>query len=151
MKKVIFFVLLIFSFISCQKNKKSNDENWIILNDKNKLPTEITDFFVTYEGESLQIANPNENFNITDVVKYPNAPFRQLRLMENKNDLWRLVYLQGGIGESHQYYEFSIKGDSITNIKKGYSFENIETNDSLEYYIKIGKVHLDNIKVTYKH
>lgn len=92
-----------------------------------------------------------KNFNVTDVVLKPNLPFRQLRLLERKNQIWRMVYIQGGIGKSYQFYEFKIQGDTIYQIKKGYSFENIETNDSLEYYINKGKVKFEKIKIKYEY
>lgn len=123
--------------------------NWTIYNDKNKLPVEIKEFLNSYNHREFEIANPNEKFNTTDVMQYKNAPFRQLRLLENKNDIWRMVYVQGGIGKSTHFFEFEIQGDTISNIKKGYSFENIETNDSLEYYIKKGKVNFEKINIKY--
>lgn len=140
MKKLIILIALFTLIISCKKEDRLKKENWIEYNDKNKLPIEIKDFFKSYEGEELKIANPDENFNLTDVVQYPNLPFRQLQLLEKKGSIWRMVYIQGGIGESNQFYEFKIQNDSIADIKKGYSFENIKTNDSLEYYIKKGKI-----------
>lgn len=61
-----------------------------------------------------------------------------------------MVYIQGGIGKSYQFYEFKIQGDTISDIKKGYSFENIGTNDSLEYYIIKGKVKFEKVRLKYK-
>ncbi|MNK51270.1 hypothetical protein D3C87_701680 [compost metagenome] len=154
MKNVIFLIVLLLIF-SCKKeeNKKNDKEredfDWIILNDKNKIPEQIKDFFVASEKSELEIANPDEEFNITDVVLKPNLPFRQLRLLEKKNQIWRMVYVQGGIGKSYQFYEFKIQGDTISEIKKGYSFENIETNDSLDYYIKKGNLKLKKVKFSY--
>ena len=62
-----------------------------------------------------------------------------------------MVYIQGGIGKYYQFYEFKIQGDTISEIKKAYSFENIETNDSLEYYIKKEKVKFEKIKIKYEY
>lgn len=155
MKNVIVLIVLLLIF-SCSKdeekkdNKNRTDFDWVILNDKNKIPEQIKDFFLAKENRELDIANPDEEFNITDVVLKPNLPFRQLRLLEKKNQTWRMVYIQGGIGKSYQFYEFKIQGDSISEIKKGYSFENIETNDSLEYYIKKDKVRFEKIKLKYE-
>lgn len=154
MKNTILLIVLLLIF-SCKKegdkkdNKNQKDFDWVILNDKNKIPQQIKDFFVASEKEELKIANPDEEFNITDVVLKPNLPFRQLRLLEKKNQIWRMVYVQGGIGKSYQFYEFKIQGDTISEIKKGYSFENIETNDSLEYYIKKGNLKLKKLKFSY--
>ncbi|KUJ51196.1 hypothetical protein [Chryseobacterium sp. JAH] len=127
----------------------TKDLEWIVFNDKYKIPQQIKDFFQAAENGEINIANPDEEFNITDVVVKPNVPFRQLRLLEKKNELWRMVYIQGGIGRSYQFYEFKIQGDTISDVKKGYSFENIETNDSLEYFIKNGKVKFEKIKLKY--
>lgn len=149
--KKIFFLLAFFLFcFSCQQEHKTDDLQWTVFNDKNKIPIEIMDYFAAFEGIDLRISNPNEKYNVTDVKQYENAPFRQLRLLEKKNNLWRLVYIQGGIGKSFHFYEFKIQGDTISNIRKGNSLENIETNDSLEYYIKKGKVNFSEIKLKYK-
>lgn len=148
--KNIFFLIVVFLIFSCKKKEAKKDENWFIVNDKNKIPQQIIDFFEAAENRPFEMANPDEEFNITDNVVNPSLPFRQLRLLENKNEIWRMVYLQGGIGESYQFYEFRIHRDTISNSKKAYSFENIETNDSLEYYIKNGKVKFEKIKLKYK-
>lgn len=148
--KNIFFLIVVFLIFSCKKEEAKKDENWFIVNDKNKIPQQIIDFFEAAENRPFEMANPDEEFNITDNVVNPSLPFRQLRLLENKNEIWRMVYLQGGIGESYQFYEFRIHRDTISNIKKAYSFENIETNDSLECYIKNGKVKFEKIKLKYK-
>lgn len=103
--------------------KEPKDLDWKILNDKNKIPEQISDYFKAAENKTLYIANPDEKFNITDNVMNPDLPFRQLRLLEHKNHIWRMVYIQGGIGNSYQFYEFKIQADTISEIKKGYSFE----------------------------
>lgn len=144
--KNFFFVLkffLFFSFlVSCDKEKKHipKETKWKIYNDKKMFPEPIKNFFTSYYGADFVIANPNEKFNITDAVIDSKLPSQQLRLLENKNNFWRLVFVQGGIGKSYQYYEFEIKNDTISKITKGSSFENIETHDSLEYYMKKQKV-----------
>ncbi|WP_312825799.1 hypothetical protein [Epilithonimonas sp.] len=156
MKKLILLIFL-FLIFSCKKEEEKRDiinqkdGDWIILNDKNKIPEQIKDFFVASEKDELKIANPNEEFNVTDVVLKPNLPIRQLRLLEKKNEIWRMVYIQGGIGKSYQFYEFKIQGDTISQIKKGYSFKNIETNDSLEYYINKGNIKFEKIKIKYRN
>ena len=156
MKNVISLIGLLLIF-SCEKKEEKKDIinqkdcDWIILNDKNKIPEQIKDFFLAKENRELDIVNPDEEFNRTDVVLKPNLPFRQLRLLEKKNQTWRMVYIQGGIGKSYQFYEFKIQGDTISEIKKAYSFENIETNDSLEYYIKKEKVKFEKIKIKYEY
>ena len=155
MKNVIFLIVLLLIF-SCKKkentenNKKREDFDWVILNDKNKIPEQIKDFFVASEKDELKIANPNEKFNITDAGANNKLPFRQLRLLEKKNQTWRMVYIQGGIGKSYQFYEFKVQGDTISEIKKGTFFQNIETNDSLEYHLKKGNVKLKSVKFSYK-
>ena len=105
MKNVISLIGLLLIF-SCEKKEEKKDiinqkdGDWIILNDKNKIPEQIKDFFLAKENRELDIVNPDEEFNRTDVVLKPNLPFRQLRLLEKKNQTWRMVYIQGGIGKS---------------------------------------------------
>ncbi|NMR34855.1 hypothetical protein HIO71_11720 [Chryseobacterium aquaticum] len=149
MRKII-LLIFVFFIISCKNEKSRKDINWVVFNDKNKIPEQIKDFFQAAENGEIEIANPDEEFNTTDVVTKPNLPFRQLRLLEKKNELWRMVYIQGGIGKSYQFYEFKIQGDTISDVKKGYSFENIGTNDSLEYYIGKGKLKFEKVRLKYK-
>lgn len=148
MKNFVLLICLLLIF-SCKKEENIKDFDWKTLNDKNKIPEQIDDYFRAAENGPLHIANPDEKFNVTDVVENPDWPSRQLRLLENKNQTWRMVYIQGGIGKSYQFYEFKIQSDTISEITKGVSFENIETNDSLEYYIKKGKVKFKKVKLRY--
>lgn len=145
-----FLLFVILLCICCSKSEQNQDIDWVVLNDKNKIPAEIKDFFLAAEDSELKIANPDEAFNIGDAVLERNLPFRQLRLLEKKNELWRLVYFQGGVGTSYQFYEFKIQGDSISEVRKGYSFKNIGSTDSLDYYIKKGNVKFDSIKIRYQ-
>lgn len=142
--------MILFPLFSCKKEINDNDLDWVILNDKSKIPEQIKDFFMASEKTELEIANPEEEFNLTDGGANYKLPFRQLRLLEKKNQTWRMVYIQGGIGKSYQFYEFKVQGDTISEIKKGTSFQNIETNDSLEYHLKKGNVKLKSVKFSYK-
>nr|WP_314494226.1 hypothetical protein [uncultured Chryseobacterium sp.] len=119
MKNIIFMTIILIVF-SCKKEKET-DLNWILLNDKNKIPGQIRDFFQAAENSKLFLANPDEEFNITDIILNPGLPSRQLKLLERKNHLWRMVFIQGDIGKSYQFYQFSIRGDTVSEIKKGYS------------------------------
>ena len=130
-------MLLCFLF-SCKRENNSlgNSNNWEIYKNVKYFPIPIKDFLEASYGNDFKLANPNEKFNITDVTVYPDKPHQQLCFLANKKNIWRLVYIQGGIGESNQFYEFEINNDTISKIKKGWSFENIKTNDSLDFYMK---------------
>ncbi len=142
--------MILLMIFSCEKDNRNKDSDWVIFNHKNKIPEEIKDFFQATENSPFTTADPDEEFNSTDNETNSNISFRQLKLLEKKNKIWRLVFIQGGIGASYQYYQFKIQGDTISEIEKAYSFANIETNDSLEYYIKKGAVRFEKIEVRYK-
>ena len=88
------------------------------------------------EANDFKLANPNEKFNITDVTVYPDKPHQQLCFLANKKNIWRLVYIQGGIGESNKFYEFEINNDT----KKGLNNRKNRTkNFSIKYFFSIKK------------
>ena len=151
MKKLIFILFLLFTF-SCKKENSfvENSNNWQIYTDVKYFPISIIEFLEALYGRDFKLANPNENFNITDVKVYPNKPHQQLCFLANKENIWRLVYIQGGVGKSNKFYEFELNKDTISKIKKGWSFENIRTNDSLEFYLKKGKINFEKIKIKYE-
>ena len=100
MKKLIFILFLLFTF-SCKKENSfvENSNNWQIYTDVKYFPISIIEFLEALYGRDFKLANPNENFNITDVKVYPNKPHQQLCFLANKENIWRLVYIQGGVGK----------------------------------------------------
>ena len=113
MKKLIFILFLLFTF-SCKKENSSveNSNNWQIYTDVKYFPISIIKFLEALYGRDFKLANPNENFNITDVKVYPNKPHQQLCFLANKENIWRLVYIQGGVGKSNKFYEFEVNKDT---------------------------------------
>lgn len=153
MKKVVFFLVLSLVF-SCEKKESANfqkKQEWKIYTDTKEIPDPIIDFFEAYFKSDFKMSNPNEKFNRTDVIIYPDKSNQQLQFLANKNNIWRLVFIQGGIGLSNQFYEFEVNNDTISKVTKAYSFENIKTNDALEFYIKKGKVNFEKIKIKYEY
>ena len=65
-------------------------------------------------------------------------------------DVIGVTVQKGGVGKSNKFYEFEVNKDTISKIKKGWSFENIRTNDSLEFYLKKGKINFEKIKIKYE-
>jgi hypothetical protein len=142
MKKILIFLVLI--FLSCSKKDSSKNE-WREINTKDSIPKQLTEVLRSLNGD-VKIANPNEDFEVTDNIGNPELPTRQLKLLSVKNNDWRMSYLQGGIGTSYFLIECTIKNDSLYNLKIANSLLDLDNNDSITKYIKESKIEYENIK-----
>jgi hypothetical protein len=154
MRQSLLIIFLL--FISCSKKEKDNvnssiieNTKWRLYNSKDSIPKQLNEFLFVINGET-KIANPNEEFEVTDNIVNDTLPTRQLQLLARKNNEWRMTYIQGGFGKSYIYLQCKIQNDSIINLKKGYSFKSSDNNDSIEKYLKERKLNIRDIKITYK-
>ncbi|MDI1256861.1 MAG: hypothetical protein PSV16_12265 [Flavobacterium sp.] len=152
--RLIFFTFVILLICSCHEktvkpNYKKIDTSWIELNEKDSIPYEILTVLKTLKGNK-KIADRNEAYEATDVIEDTTIPMRQLRLLARKNNDWRLVYIQGGIGNHYVYLECKIKNDSLYNLKIGESLSDLENNDSITKLLSQNKINLRTVKIINK-
>ena len=152
MKKVLFPILIL--LISCSDKKsepKINvtklEKNWTDFNTKDSIPELLNLTLKKVLKNDFVIANPNEEFNKTDVIINDSIPTRQLRLLSRKNNLWRIAYIQGGFGKYYVYAECKIFKDSITDFKISRTNLKLENNDSIDKYIAEKKIELKKINI----
>lgn len=145
--KFSYHLLMFFSFLlmlqSCISNNLKNDE-WKTYNSKNKIPKVIKEF-LSYKG-NFKIANPNEEFNLYDNETDEDLAYQQLRLLSTKQDKWRVVILVGGLGHSYYCYEFSVKNNVVFETKRAVIFEEINSDELWDYYVKKGDLKLETFK-----
>ena len=150
MKKILLIMVLV--FISCAKKENASikeNSNWTLYDSKDAIPAPLNEVLLAINGET-KIANPDEKFEATDNIINDSLPKRQLRLLAQKNNEWRMAYIQGGIGKSYVYLQCEILNDSIINLKKGYSFKSLDNNDSIQKYLEEGKLNLQVVKIPIK-
>jgi len=152
MKKILFPILIL--LISCsdkksepQKTVTDLEKTWTDFNTKDSIPELLTLTFKKVLKNNFEIANPNEEFNRTDVIINDSIPTRQLRLLSRKNNLWRIAYVQGGFGKHYVYAECKILTDSITDFKISQTILKLENNDSIDKYIADKKMKLKGVKI----
>ncbi len=151
MKKILIPILIL--LISCS-NKKSQPKksmskleiDWTDFNTKDSIPELLTLTLKKVLKNNFEIANPIEEFNQTDIIN-DSIPTRQLRLLSRKNNLWRIVYVQGGFGKHYVYVECKILPDSITDFKISQTNLKLENNDSIDKYIVEKKIDLKVVKI----
>ena len=130
-----------------QKTVTNLETNWTDFNTQDSIPELLSLTLKKVLNSSFEIANPNENFNATDVIINDSIPTRQLRLLSRKNNFWRIVYVQGGFGEYYVYAECKILMDSITDFKISQTNLKLENNDSIDKYIAEKRMELKDVKI----
>lgn len=153
MKKIALIFLII--LISCSKKQEnSNIEkniniNWTEFNSKDSIPKQLKYVLQAINGDA-KIADKNEVYEATDNINDTTIPTRQLRMLARKNENWRLVYKQGGIGTYYVYIQCKIKSDTLYDLKTGNTLLNIENNDSISKFISNKALKLTEIKTRNK-
>ena len=148
---ITIFILILFS-ISCKREIKKNDKpnfKWTEYKSKDSIPKQLIKVLKALNGNE-KIANFNEEYEATDNIEDTLLPTRQLKLLTNKNENWRLVYEQGGIGTSYFYVQCKIRNDSLYELKIANTLLAIENNDSISKYLKENKLQFQNIKTINK-
>lgn len=153
MKNILFSILiLILINVSCNreiKNTVTINPEWTTYNSKDSIPKQFFYVLKALNGDE-KIANKNEDYEATDNISDENLPNRQLKLLAKKNNNWRLVYKQGGIGTYYVYIQCKIKKDSLFELKIAKTLLPIENNDSLSKFIKENRIAFKNIKTVNK-
>lgn len=151
MKNTIIIILILFT-VSCKREIKNIDQTnpeWKIYNSKDSIPKQFFYVLKAINGDE-KIADKNEDYEATDNISDKNLPTRQLKLLTKKNDNWRLVYEQGGIGKYYVYIECKIKKDSLYELKIAETLLPIENNDSISKFIKENRIDLKDFKTINK-
>ncbi|MGK4568151.1 hypothetical protein [Flavobacterium sp. 3HN19-14] len=123
--------------------------NWTELNTKDSIPYQLQIVLNTLYG-NRKLADVNEEFEETDVIEDTSLPMRQLRLLTRKNENWRLIYKQGGVGVHYVYIQCKIKNDSLYDLKVGESLLDLENNHSVTKLLNQNKINLRSIKTVNK-
>ena len=154
MKKGI--LILFIAFMSCSQKEKnsiiqntSNSKKWSEYKTIDSIPKLLNLVLIQLNNGEFSIANPNENYNATDVVE-DSLPMRQLRLLSKRNNKWRIGYVQGGFGKHYYFAQCEIQNDSIFDFKFSDSSEKLENNDTIDELIKEKKIILRDIKIRFE-
>lgn len=147
MEKNILLLIIILSINCTQKKQKTKiDKNWTEFKTKDSIPLLLRQVIKKINhGDSL-IANTRESFNATD-VRFDSLPNRQLSLLANKNNKWRLTYIQGGIGKHYVFTQCKIEKDSIFDFRITTSNLKLENNDSIEKYLSNQRLKPKKLKI----
>lgn len=136
MKKVLFSILIL--LISCsdkkaepQKTVTELEKNWAEFKTKDSIPKLLTLTLKKVLKNDFEIANPNEEFNRTDVIINDSIPTRQLRMLSRKSNTWRISYIQGGFAKHYG----NIINDSISDFRISQTNLKLENNDSIDKYL----------------
>lgn len=143
MKKLIFILLIL--NVCCIEQEKANNgidtklgagDVWKEYKTKDSIPKIFYLAYTQSTGGEFKIADPDEEWQKTDVVWSDSIPTRQLKFIANKGNDWRIAYVEGGFGKVNIYAEFEIFGDTLRNLKGIYTQLNIDNNDSVEAHLK---------------
>ena len=155
MKKVLFSILIL--LISCsdkksepQKTVTELEKNWTEFSTKDSIPKLLTLTLKKVLKNDFEIANPNEEFNRTDVIINDSIPTRQLRLLSRKNNTWRIGYIQGGFAKHYVYADCKIINDSISDFKISQTNLKLENNDSIDKYLADKKLVPKKVEIIIK-
>jgi hypothetical protein len=113
---------------------KLKDNTFQISKDKKDIP-----LFIKQQLECLahnfSIANPNEQYNSTDVFT-EGLPSRQLLFLGTSEDVFAMTYLLGGFGTSAHIIFIKFKDDQIVDLWAGVSQQDLKSIHQILIYIK---------------
>ena len=155
MKKGI--LILLITFISCSQNGKNsknintrNLQNWTEYRTKDSIPELLKLTLAKLNNGEFKIANPNEQFNATDVIVNDSLPSRQLILVAKRKIDWRIIYTQGGVGMYYVISQCKIRDDSIFDFKIAHTLVEYVNNDTIDKLLCEQRIKWKDIKITYE-
>ncbi len=140
-----FIVILLLTSSRCSgpENKPTQPpkekETWVYYHTKDSVPELLFDVLRQIHHGRFEIANPDEEYNATDVIN-DSLPIRKLVLLARKGDQWRMTYLEGGFGKKYVYTECKIRSDSIFDFGITQTLLRIDNNDSIDKYLSEKKL-----------
>ena len=139
-----FFLIIIVSCADQPKNRNDlqthSSEVWKVFKTKDSIPKHLYHAFTKINGEEFKIADPDEEWQKTDVIWSDSIPTRQLIFIANKGVDWRISYIQGGFAKHYVFAQFQIFGDTLKNLKGTTTNLKIGSNDSVNVFIKNKKL-----------
>ena len=154
MRRGIQILILSIILMSCTEKKNNSriltqsiTENWIEYTTKDSIPELLELTLKEINKNDSKIADFNEKFEKTDVIINDSLPRKQIRLLAQRNENWRLSYIQGGFVKYYVYVECKIENDSIYDFKITESIYELENNDSIDKLIDENKIILKEIKI----
>ena len=157
-------IALIALFLACNQNSKErvkqvSSENgikhgtttsiWKNFNTKDSIPSQFKAVLFAINADR-KIANPDEQFEATDMIIDTSLARRRLTLLSKQGDEWRMSYQQGGIGTYNVYMQAEIRNDSIFHLQIGYTNLLLDNNDSIDVFLKQGRIKLKELKVNHQ-
>mgnify|MGYP006201124677 FL=1 len=144
--KVYIFLLLSCIFLSCTKKKPQHIKsvNQKVYYTKDSIPSKLLSVLSNHFKSEFSIANPDEKYNATDML-IDSLPSKQLLFISNEDKNWQMVYQQGGFGKYFVYVECKKVGDSILDVKKGETIQNIGNINNLNKLLLAKEIRLVSI------
>jgi len=94
-----------------QEGQHLLDGNCVLIKSTHMLPDSLKAAFAELARESeFKLADPDEDFQVGDVVVHPGLPFRRLVLAGRCGDNWFIHYERGGI--AHGFYLVVFQSES---------------------------------------
>jgi hypothetical protein len=133
--------------ISKQEKQHILDGHCNVVTSTSSMPKSLKDGFVKVTGElTFELADPDKEFQETDVITSRRLPSRRLVLAGSCEDRWFVHYEHGGFGLSYAVLIFRPDSNGILQFEWGGSgFYRAKSIDELRVAISSGKF-ADNLK-----
>jgi len=99
---------------------KLQTEHFTTFSSKDKIPSFIKEQLPFINDSS--IANPNEEYNATDLVLNEHFPWRQIRYGAISNDVLVLFYYKGGFASNNVVVLVSFSNNAVEDVWISHSF-----------------------------
>jgi hypothetical protein len=113
--------------------------SFTLINDVRNLPPPVLRGFTEVGGSRLVIANPGENFQVTDVIYDSSLPRKRLIFAGVSGEKCFVYYEQGGLGHSYILHLFHVNSNSMKPVAQGYCSGRAANLDQLRSWLEDGK------------
>lgn len=134
--------LKILSDVSLGEVKASLNQNFTAYFTKKQIPPELITILQKWNREKITFANPNEDYNDTDVVD-GDLPDRQLIAIYKSNRSVFVVYNHGGVGFHQDIIWCKLKENRVIDLWMGhYKGEAADMNKIGQFLNSFSRIHL---------
>jgi hypothetical protein len=140
--KYFITIFLLFQSLGYQKLNDYDREHLLksdsfkIISDVNDLPSNVRNSFkVLIQDSIFAMANPGEEYQVTDVVENDNLPLRRLFFAGISTDHCFIHYEMGGIGHAYYIVLFRLKNKSAIFVWGATAWNGYHSLDSLRIAI----------------